>query len=368
MDPNVDGVTPEAGTPAVSAEDAALAALDAGIAAAASEGEDEAAPVVGAIEEAADGDAGVSAEAPGVGDGGGDGEAEAAADAEGGAADPGVAPAGASESAAVDDAAKEMESLGLKNEKSQARFRELWEKSKRLEELEPRVRQADELIQSFEATGTTPEQARNMLGYLAAINRGGIPEKVQAYEALSKELEWLGAQIGKPSASDPFAAHADLKDAVESGEISRDRALELAELRGRTKAVQTHHQETTEQRVQQVKLQAGKQSLNDLEASLKAQDPGYMAKREVLIPVLRDVIATIPPRQWAAKFKEAYDRLPAGYGAPAPAPVLVPRPAGAVPLRSAGAGAGAAGLSREPASPLDALEAGLAAAQKGAQW
>lgn len=265
-----------------------------------------------------------------------------------------------------DETEKEITSLGIKNEKAAARFRELTATAKRIPELEARVREADELIQSFEAVGAAPQQVGAMMTYLNAINRGGPKEWEQAEQALTKELEWLRGKLGKPVGADPLAAHPDLKADVEEGLMTPQRAAEIAELRGRQKAYQDYDGQRQQATQAERAVDMGRSRLNELEATLSVADPNYAAKREHLVAVLKPVIANLPPDQWAPVFERAYRALPANFGAP----VQLQQPqrqrptAGAVPLRSAGSGGGG-GLAKEPTSPEEALRMGLEAAARG---
>lgn len=265
-----------------------------------------------------------------------------------------------------DETDKEITSLGIKNEKAAARFRELTATAKRLPELEARVREADELIQSFENVGAAPQQVGAMMGYLNAINRGGPKEWEQAEQALSKELEWLRGKLGKPVGADPLAAHADLKAEVEEGLMTPQRAAEIVELRGRQKAYQDYDGQRQQATQAERAVDMGRSRLNELEATLSVADPNYAAKREHLVAVLKPVIQSLPPDKWAQAFEQAYRTLPANFGAPVQLQQQVrQRPtAGAVPLRSAGSGGGG-GLAKEATSPEEALRMGLEAAARG---
>jgi len=288
-------------------------------------------------------------------------EGEGEGDPEGG--DPDPAAAGQGE---PDETDKEITSLGIKNEKAAARFRELTATAKRLPELEARVREADELIQSFENVGAAPQQVGAMMGYLNAINRGGPKEWEQAEQALSKELEWLRGKLGKPVGADPLAAHADLKAEVEEGLMTPQRAAEIVELRGRQKAYQDYDGQRQQATQAERAVDMGRSRLNELEATLSVADPNYAAKREHLVAVLKPVIQNLPPDKWAQAFEQAYRTLPANFGAPVQLQQQVrQRPtAGAVPLRSAGSGGGG-GLAKEATSPEEALRMGLEAAARG---
>lgn len=265
------------------------------------------------------------------------------------------------------DAESEAASLGVKNERARQRFVELRtqvdripELEKRLEEFEAKAQRGEELVRYVTDTGCNEQQFSSMLGYLNAINKGGPTEWAIAREALAKELSWLDEKLGKrgPGGKDLLEVHADLREAMEAGEITRERAEELASLRGFQHATQNHRQTLEEQtRQNQALYQQGVESLNRLEQSLRARDPNYDQKREIALEKFRARIGSLHPSEWATEFMLDYQGVQL-------APPEPPKkaPVGHVPLRSQGGGGG---LGKVASTPLEALEMGLAAAARG---
>lgn len=273
-----------------------------------------------------------------------------------------AAPIEAAADPELDDIAREAVDLGVKNERAQARFRELSEKAARLPDLEARANRGDELVRYVADTGCDQVQFNAMLGYMQAINKGGPTEWALAREALTKELEFLDAKLGRkgPNGADPVTAHADLREAVEAGEITRERAEELASLRGFQQAAIGHKQQAEQQVTRSTQeRQQGVESLNALEVSLRSRDPQYDAKRQFALERFQSRIHTIPPQRWAEEFMLDYVAVQA----PAPAPAPTPKaPVGHVPLRPQGGGTG---MGKVATSAEEALRMGVEAASRG---
>lgn len=331
-------------TPETSATDDALAAMDAGIAAAAEAPSDPAPAVADEPAPAAAADA----------------QEPAAAEA-----DPVVEPEPKPEAAAKADEPKpepdaietEITSLNLK-EKSAERFRELAaereamapmrEAMKELGIEDPRlaaqalvrVRDADYVMSRVVETQSSPDQFDKTLEYLALVNRGAGGDMAaleQAWALIEPEIQVLANALGKeiPGMVDPLAAHDDLRAEVEAGDLPRARALEIAKDRQRNAMQQSareSQQKTVEQQqAQQQAIDTGRQSLNELGAELQAADPArYAALGPVLVAKVKEITANHPPSEWAARAARAYATLPLP-AAPAPRPAV-----GHVPLRPTG--------------------------------
>lgn len=258
-----------------------------------------------------------------------------------------------------DAVAVEMAELGVTNEKSQKRFRELANKAAEADELrqyKPAAESWQQLEGFLSEAKATPEQFGAAVGILKLVNSDDPALLGQAYEALKLELTNLGKRLGREAPGyDPLAEERDLSERVEAGEIDRASAAELARLRRE----QSLHSERASKSQQEMRAQQeheqwvnrGREDLNTLEAELQRLDPAYAQKREQLVPLLRPILADLHPSKWAAKFKDAYLAMPT----PAPAPA--PRAAAGVshqPLRPVGAGN--PGLAREPKTEMEAIE------------
>lgn len=244
------------------------------------------------------------------------------------------------------DTEDEIAALGLK-EKSAARFRELTAEVKALapirEQLEkagikdvaelPRlVRDAQDgadLVKMVQGTGADPEQFGLTLDYLSAVSAASKGDRAAGEAAWTmwlSEGKALAQALNKemPGVFDPLAAHDDLADAVEKGDMSRQHALEVAHARSHQQALSQHRQRTQEQervtQVQQQAVQQGIASLQQWEQQAMAKDPDYAAKRPALNAKVAEIRQMLPPAQWAYATELAYQAIRAS--APAPAPKL----------------------------------------------
>jgi len=278
------------------------------------------------------------------------------------AADPAAAPAAPAAAAvpaqpevpqSVDD---EIKDLGITNERTQKRFRELSERASEAESLRDRAGKVTDWEQTIERTGTNPQQFGATLLYLTDINSGDPVRMNRAYDTMQAELQFLGQKLGREAPGfDPLSAHPDLAEKVASGDLTREVAAELVQSRQRG-VLQTEHQQN-QHRASQAE-QAQQQALQEVAAigqQLRAGDPQFQQKFAFLAPTVEIIQATLPPAQWATAIQQAYQRLPA-IAAPAPAaPAARPNN----PARASAAPAAPA----TPKNPADAFSYGVAEAQ-----
>lgn len=226
------------------------------------------------------------------------------------AVDPNAPPAGEQQPAppaqpqqpTVDD---EVKQLGLK-ERAAERFQELHTQARDARE---RVSQWEETVQS---TGATPEQFGGALRYLSDINSGDPRRMADAYERMQGELQWLGQQLGREAPGfDPLSAHPDLAGRVNSGDITRDVALELAQHRQTGQLQQNHTQAQQDRQQQDLQYQQGLVSVQQLGAQLRAGDAQFDQKMVLLMPTIDIIQRTLPPAQWQTEIHRAYLALPA---------------------------------------------------------
>lgn len=276
----------------------------------------------------------------------------------------------------------EIASLGLK-EKSAARFRELAEQVKAVAPLRAELeklgvkdvqgvvslaaqaKDGADLIDMVRSTGAPAEDFGRSLDYLSLVSaarNGDRAAAEKAYDVLHSEFAALCQALGKevPGVFDPLAAHADLREEIEKGDITRTRAIELANQRnqaalaeqGRTQAQERDILAKEAQAAEQQALDHARVALNDLGTQLATDDPHYAAKQPALLAEIAKIRKDFPPSQWALKAALAYQRIPN----PKPKPGVATGssvPSGA-PIRP----------SVDPVTddPMEALNQGIAAA------
>lgn len=277
----------------------------------------------GAPAAAAEGQPGAGAEADAAG-GEPIGAAAPAGGAEGGqGGEPDAAAAAAAASAASQPDAidAEIKDLGINNERTQKRFRELSERAAEVEALRPDAERGRQWEETIKSTGADPQQMGNALNYLAAINSGDPAAMGQAYDFMQQEMAWLAKQLGRPAPGyDPLSEHADLAKQVADGDMTRPAAEELIRSR-RTTALQQDSQQRQRQQMEQQATaeQAHQQALQQVGAlgqQLRAADPHFDAKFKAIQPMVAVIQSTLPPQEWAGAIQWAY--------LAAPAPVVAP--------------------------------------------
>jgi hypothetical protein len=222
----------------------------------------------------------------------------------------------------------------------------------------------DYMINGIKATGTTPEQYGEVLGFMQLFNSRDPEQQGKALEMLDSMADRLALLLGKERASsDPLKNFPELQEAVTKGQITPQYAKELARQRAgntfRTELQSSANQQEQQRQTANAELNNARNELNAIEATLKGTDPQWAAKRAQLVPVLQPIFKNLPPKQWPQAFKDAYAQLKL---APAPAAKTTVRKT-QQPMRG-GRGTGATGGGGTPkqasGSGLDAMNAALA--------
>lgn len=233
---------------------------------------------------------------------------------QGGEPDPAAADAAAAGQPDAIDA--EIKDLGISNERTQKRFRELSERAAEVEALRPAAERGQQWEETIKSTGANPEQMGNALNYLAAVNSRDPAAMAQAYDFMQQEMAWLAKELGRPAPGyDPLAEHADLGRQVADGEITRAAAEELIRTRRAAALQQDSQQRQRQQAEQQASAeQAHQQALQQVGAlgqQLRAADPQFEARFKSIQPMVAVIQNTLPPQQWAAAIQQAYLAAPA---------------------------------------------------------
>lgn len=235
--------------------------------------------------------------------------------------------------------------------------------------LETVTAERNDILGAILDTQATPEQYTQALGYLKLVNSPNRADREQALVIMQQEVAALARMLGKPVPGvNMLEGHQDLIDEVSTGRLSPERAQEIAAARhsqrfeeGSAAAKQDRDRQI---RANQEAIQKGVADLNVLGTQLRAANPAkYDAIRPALVKSLKPVFAKIPPTEWAATFRRAYDALSAPATTPPPTPPRGGNPPGGgggnTPLR---AGNPAGGTIAKPTNMLEAINAGIAAA------
>lgn len=283
---------------------------------------------------------------------------EAAEPAESGAQAPEAeTPAATPDEAHAKAVEAEMAALGITKDATRARFHELADKARAVDEItaeRDQLREAyqrqSEVFEHFDKAGVTGDQFGVMLAIAGDVNSGDPARLRRAYDAMTLELQALAKGLGMEAPGfDPLAAHKDLAERVDLEQLERADALEIAQSRAVRMLDTQRHQRMTQQTEQEQRVSAASSALDQLEVELKARDPHYAYKAAIVTPLLRAQIqaGTLPPEQWAQSFAATYAQVANPVTAPAP-PVKRPDPGN--PSRPGG-GVGA----REPRNAAEAI-------------
>lgn len=300
------------------------------------------------------------------------GEPPAAAPAQ--AAAPAAAPAPATPvpDAETDQAVRD---LGLKG-RAEERFRELTGQVKELtplrdalakhqitepakiEEMVENAARAVEWENTVLASTATPEQFGAALNVIKAMNSADPAMQNLAFDAMLGEVVNLGRRLGREVVGlvDPLQSHPDLQQEVSSGDLKRERALEIAAQRATATAIKDRDSAREMDEQHRAAVQHALTDVQALNDQLKASDPDFARKLALLQPTLDLMRETVPPAQWRDRIERAYRALPA-LPAATPAPAAPARvPVGHMPVRPTGT---PAAMQAKPKNEMEAFEMGL---------
>lgn len=226
--------------------------------------------------------------------------------------------------------------------KAQERFQKLANTNKELTaQLEQASGAIDYVQAQFREHGVQQPQFEQAVQVIGAINRGDF---ATAQRVLMEQLQQLSLLSGQPlSGMDPLSAYPDLRQRVDTLQLSESDAMEMAGLRQRQilqqQAVERNSQAVQQQRQQQQAAQAQdaavQRGLADIEAfsqQMKAADMDFAAIEAQLLPILPELVKGLPPERWGAMVKLQYDTIKKTAGQmrqqAAPQPGTVLRPTG----------------------------------------
>lgn len=230
----------------------------------------------------------------------------------------------------------------------------------------------DELMGMIQETKASPQQYGQALDYLRVVNGGNVEEIKKLIPFLQGELTALCRMAGVSVAGvDLLADHADLKQAVADGGMSKQHAEEIAAARDQRRMQQTATQHVQQTREQQAEAKRqGIADLNALEVELKGQDPLFDKKRPLILQKLRTPdprtgrtpIESTPPHQWPQLFLKHYALTKL---APPKTGVLGAKPGAKVPTNQPlRARQPAGGATAAPKSALEAVMQGISSVSR----
>lgn len=284
---------------------------------------------------------------------GGESPADAAAEAPQAAAKPAGEQQAGQQAPAEDDDAEFLASL--KSERSRTRFQEL---SRRATEAEGRYQQMEQevnaLRESITSAGMDGQQFAQTIQFARLANSQNPDDLRVARDMLQQQMQAISLRLGEEiPAIDPLAQFPDLQQAVDSFELSKEKAHELAKLRhqqAQQQAIMQAQQQSSQQQAayQQTVQQASQRMDAYLQSRINEID--HKAKMEALHKhfsdpaKMQDFVASFQPQQWEQALRLMYDSI-----------AVAPQPPARTqqPLRARAGVLGQPDVSA--ASPLDRL-------------
>lgn len=282
--------------------------------------------------------------------------------------------------------AEEAKGLGFKNQKGVEAYQRIKASERALtverdtlrqqvQDFQPRAEAFTRFRTHMDEIGTTPEQFGLATTIIQVVNDPNAPPKM--LEAVAAELQnQLNIVQGKlglaPSdGRELYETDPELAQEVSDGVLTVARANELARARKLAGAENAHatatanaQRERTEREAaanaeRETQIKQAVQDLDDLGARLAKIEPeAYAAKQAAALEQFRKQMGSVAPHRWESLFRKIYDDIPY-------TPKAKVATASTVPLRSTG---GPVGGTKVASTPLDALNAGLEAAARGQTW
>lgn len=244
-------------------------------------------------------------------------------------------------------------------ERTRKRFESLKEKFHEIEGKYQKERDLNEgWLAQVRDTGAAPEQIGVAFQYLKALNSGTREGLEKAYEFMQGELAVLGKALGREAPGfDPLDDYSDIKQEFENGEISRERAIELAQARKARNLESAQRELQGQKQSEHQAIEEGMKSLSALGQEL-SKDAQWKAKQSMLTPLVKTIVKTVKdPSKWAEAVRDAYAGIPDLPAPAAPDPVAVPKAPN--PIRPGQGPSAGTGVSKKPGNIMEALDQAL---------
>lgn len=251
-----------------------------------------------------------------------------------------------------EDATKMPEGL---TPKAQERFQKLATDAKAARaEVEHMTSVIEPFRQSLQENNVSREQFDMATAYIGLVNKNDLEG---AYKLMEGELRSLSLRMGRTLGGvDALSNFSDLRNAVDTFQITEEHALELARQRN-NEQIQTAAHQQAQQRQQQVEqrqqqerqsaqvTQQGTAAVDTFCKQMMKSDLDYAKVEAILLPQIQSgLLQDVPPARWAAVVESTYKMIKASAGASKQTPSV-----GA--LRATGTGS----PSQAPKSMMDAM-------------
>lgn len=255
----------------------------------------------------------------------------------------------------IDDLLTKPEGLSPKADgRFQALANEVRTQVTRAETAETKAKEHETTINGFRDilrdTQTTSEDLSQMLEYNRMVKSGNLEGALQI---LDGQRAALARALGRPiEGVDVLEGFNDLKQDVQDGKITLERAAEIARGRHVDTSLRAQNDRTRQQQQgQQERQQQVDGALSEItkfSKDMAASDVDYPAKEKILLAAIEEISKEFPPALWAKQVKMMYRTITVAPAAAAPVTTHQP-------LRPNSGGGG----KPKPKSMFDAVSAGL---------
>lgn len=238
--------------------------------------------------------------------------------------------------------------------KAQERFQKLANDNKQVrQELEQVTAAVEPFRQTLQENNVSREQFDLATSYIGLINKGDLRGALQV---MDQERAKLALLMGEALPGvDALAEHADLREAVDTFQITEKQAIELARHRSteqaqqqaRLQAEQRQREEkhqTQQREEQQQQFKSGLMAVDEFTKSMMKSDLDFAKVEAILLPQIPTLLKGAHPSDFVRIVESAYKMVKASAGAAKQAPSVGT-------LRPTGGGS----PSQEPKSMMDAM-------------
>ena len=232
------------------------------------------------------------------------------------------------------EAEEEAEILAMAgNERSRKRFEKLLHERKEAREV------AQSFVQQIRGAGYDENTFAQVLEFGRLLSSNDNNDKRTAMAMLDQVRANLAAELGQEVPGvDLLKDYPDLQKEVDSMNLDRKRALEIAAARRQQKEQAHYNKIEAEQRQWGQRLESARQQMSTALLPMQ-KDPYFVSKINAIHAWLRtgdnmvNFVMNVPPEQWTAKIQQMYNTLPTQFYMPSGAQAK-PRSTQPQPLRS----------------------------------
>jgi len=192
------------------------------------------------------------------------------------------------------------------SDRARERFQKL---ASEVRELRDRLERSERVVSMLRETGATPEELAEAFEFIRLAKAGDRASLQQAAEIARRWLRHVSVALGEQIAVDPLAEHDDLREKVETGELSEQDAIEIARAREMQRMAAEQRQAHEADAAMHEAVQRAIQQVEQMEAEWAANDPDWEIKRDALMARIEEIARTLPPDAWPQAVRVAYEAI-----------------------------------------------------------